>query len=215
MICDKPAWCKANNTNIDDYKSDLEKNIQNIKLDEDLLLCIDVHCKNEMHINECDRYCIEILDAITSAVKDNIPSSSNPKEKIVAGWTDEIKEYQKEAQFCHALWISAKRPNNNNLHWAMKQSRNQFHYAFRRAKRNEESLRNNKFIQCCLDGKIDNLIKEIKKKRGKSNSNSSIIDGKVGDDAIADHLSNVYEELFNSINSDDEMNDLLNDIKRK
>ena len=62
------------------------------------------------------------------------------EKKTIAGWTEEVKVFQEEAQFYYSLWLSAGRPNNTDLHWAMKHSRNQFHYAVRRAKRNEETI---------------------------------------------------------------------------
>ena len=92
----------------------------------------------------------------------------------------------------------------------MKYSRNHFHYAIWSAKKNEDTIKNyNQFVKCCLEGKVDDMLKEIRKKRGNHNTNSSVIDGKVGDEPIANHFSNIYEELFSSVKSDNEMNDFL------
>ena len=71
---------------------------------------------------------------------------------------------------------------------------------------------NNQFVKCCLEGKVDDMLKEIRKKRGNHNTNSSVIDGKVGDEPIANHFSNIYEELFSSVKSDNEMNDFLKKV---
>ena len=94
----------------------------------------------------------------------------------------------------------------------MKHSRNQYHYAVRRAKRNEETIRNNKFVEACLDGNIDDLLKEVKRMRGKSATNSTVIDGKTGDDKIANHLKNIYADLYNSVISDDALGELLDQV---
>ena len=71
----------------------------------------------------------------------------------------------------------------------MKHSRNQFHYVVRRARKNEQAIINNKFVQSCLNGDINDLLKEVKKLRGKQSKNSTVIDGKIGDDKISDHFS--------------------------
>ena len=80
--------------------------------------------------------------------------------------------FQNEVKFYHALWLSSGRPINSDLHWAMKHSRNQFHYAVRRAKKNEAAISNNKFIQSCLNGDIDDLLKEAKKLRVRNSKKS-------------------------------------------
>ena len=94
----------------------------------------------------------------------------------------------------------------------MKNSRNQYHYAIRRVKRKEATIRNNKFIKCCLEGNVDNLLKEVKKLQGIKSKNSTTIDGKVGDKNIANHFSAIYEGLYNSVISDDALGVLLDEI---
>ena len=159
----KPAWFKASENNISSYVTDLHEKINSIHPPEDLLLCRDTHCSDASHIDQCDQYCLDILDAISDCVKDNIPVTGKSGKKVIAGWTEEVKHFQKEAQFYHALWLSSGRQNNTDLHWAMKHSRNQYQYAVRRAKRNEATISNNKFIQSCLSANVDNLLKEVKR----------------------------------------------------
>ena len=209
----KPAWYKASDENVQSFKDSLVENLLNIQPSEDLILCRDVHCKNKHHISECDNYCLDVLNAISDSVKLNIPYTGQDKEKkVIAGWNNEVKSFQKEAQFYHALWISSGKPINTDLHWAMKNSRNQYHYAVRRAKRNHDAIVNNKFVQCCLEGKVDDLLKEVKKMRGSQSKNSTVIDDHVGDDKIANHFCDIYEELYNSVLSDDALGELLTQI---
>ena len=71
---------------------------------------------------------------------------------------------------------------------------------------------NNKFVQCCLEGKVNDLLKEVKRMRGNKSKNPTIVDGKVGDENISNHFSEIYEELYNSVISDDALGDLLKNI---
>ena len=184
-VTPKPAWYKATDNNLRSYKNDLQDRINNVNLPEDLLVCRDVHCTNPEHIDQCDKYCLDILEAISESVRDNIPMTGSDKQKkVITGWSTEVKQFQNEAKFYHALWISSGKPINTDLHWAMKSSRNQFHYAVRRAKRNEKAIINNKFVQACLNNDIDDLLKEVKNMRGVRAKNSTVIDGNVGDTNI-------------------------------
>ena len=124
----------------------MTENILNLSPWEDILLCRNTHCQDKKHTEDIDKYGLEILEAISDSVKNNIPTTGARDNKMVAGWNEEVKGWQNEARFYYALWVSAGRPNNTELHWSMKHSRNQYHYAIRRAKRNETAIRNNKFI---------------------------------------------------------------------
>ena len=147
----KPAWHKASSKNVNSYASDLNDKILNISIPEDLLSCRNTKCKNQEHIDNCDKYCFDILEAISESVKDNIPlTGKNNEKKVVAGWSANVKYFQNEARFYHALWLSNGNQNNTQLHWAIKKLPDQFHYLVRRANRNEETIRNNKFVQSCL-----------------------------------------------------------------
>ena len=53
-----------------------------------------------------------------------------------------------------------------------------------------------------------NIFQEIRKFRGTSSSFSSRIDEEVGAENIANHFAEIYEKLYNNVESGDEMNSI-------
>ena len=96
----------------------------------------------------------------------------------------------------------------------MKQSKNSYHYAVRRLKKKNNELVNNKFVEAALNNKID-IFKEIKNLRGSSDKGASTIDGHSDPVSISNHFSSIYKDLFNSVPSDDKVNDLLGMINEE
>ena len=86
--------------------------------------------------------CDSLLAIIDECTFLNIPPSSLPNEKRRPGWSDVVRPFQDDAKFYHSLWLSYGKPVNCNLYNVMKRSRNQYHYAVRRMKRNEEYINN-------------------------------------------------------------------------
>ena len=62
----------------------------------------------------------------------------NNKRNIIAGWKDDLKPYKDAALFWHAVWISAEKPINNELHKIMKRTRNIYHLQIRKCKKAAE-----------------------------------------------------------------------------
>ena len=95
----------------------------------------------------------------------------------------------------HSVWRSAGRPQNTELHRIMKHTRNVFHYQVRKCRRVEDTLRNKKLIENCLENDLD-LFSEIKKLRSSNNKEDVTIDGAVGKD-IPNKFAGIYGDLFN------------------
>ena len=161
----KPAWKKAKSDDIDNYCHNLSKKNRNLVPSEDILLCRDLHCSNPSHLDQITAFTNDVLEAIVASVEETIPmtkpTNTSSLEKCLPGWTEHVKPFKDEADFGFSLWISANKPQNNDLHWAMRHSRNQYHYAFRRLKKKVNLIKNNKFLNACLNGGV-NIFKEIK-----------------------------------------------------
>ena len=60
--------------------------------------CIDVHCKNQSHIDEIDDYITGVLDYVDSSIatiiRENNITPVN-KKKAFPGWNDEVKPFVK------------------------------------------------------------------------------------------------------------------------
>ena len=152
-----------------------------------LTSCQDPKCQDSDHIRDIDGYVKSLLTSIDESAKETIPlkGGNNHRKpggqrKALAGWKEFVEPFQKNAQFWHAIWLSAGKPINTELHSIMKRTRNCFHYQVRRCRRVENFLVNQKIIENCIQDDKD-LFKEIKKHRGAGNQEELVIDGAIGE----------------------------------
>ena len=66
-------------------------------------------------------------------------------KKVLAGWNDEVKSFQESAQFWFAVWVSAGRPVNSELHNLMKRTRNRYHFMVRKCRKYSDRIKSNNF----------------------------------------------------------------------
>ena len=164
--------------------------------------CTDVHCKDSGHIQEIDQYTKEVLGAIDSSIK-SIASAKRQttRAKIVPGWSDTVKPFCEEAKFWHAIWISAGRPINTELHRIMKRTRNAYHYAVRKCKKAAENIKRTKLLENCMVGGND-VFKELRKMRQVRSEPPAVIDGNT---EPSERFADVYGQLYNSADDQDDV----------
>ena len=56
-------------------------------------------------------------------------------------WNAEMQPFK--AMFWHAIWVSAVRPMNTQLHQLMKKTRNAYHFQIRKCKKMKDILKRN------------------------------------------------------------------------
>ena len=206
---EKPMWHKSNSLNITNYCNDLKSHLLDIDTDCDALFCRDVHCSSSDHLEKLEMLCNEVLGSITDAVKDNIPHSSCRETPITPGWTEYIHPFKEDSIFWHSVWVSAGRPVDTELHRVMKNCRNKYHYAVRRVRRHEKEIRKSKFLSACLDGKVSDILHDIKASRKQSSKSSAVIDGISNKSDISDHFREIYSDIYNSQNDKDDLKSFI------
>ena len=97
-------------------------------------------------------------------------------------------------------------PNSVALHDIMTRTRNLYHYAVRKVQRKEDYLRATKLFEAAETGSTD-LLKEMKKIRGGSASPDlpDQVAGADGEHEIVDKFREVYQALYNSTDTSEEM----------
>ena len=81
----------------------------------------------------------------------------------------------------------------------MKRTRNRFHFVVRKVKKNKAKIEQDKMLRSFLDGKVNNLVKILKKQRAAGSEKiPNLMDGRVGKTNIANYLANNYSTLYNS-----------------
>jgi hypothetical protein len=93
------------------------------------------------------------------------------------------------------------------LHRVMCWSRNKYHYAVRKLRNQEHSLKAQELVEASEQGDIELLkaMKEIKGSKSKVQSMPDCIEGETEPDEILDKLKEVYETLYNSAETGDAM----------
>ena len=88
----------------------------------------------------------------------------------------------------------------------MTQSRNQYHYAVRRAKTGSDLIKAKKLFEASLSSDID-LLKEMKNiRRGKGQDDlPDNVAGANGEEEIVQNFREVYQTVFNSAGSSAEL----------
>jgi hypothetical protein len=195
----RPMWNKASEAQVNQYTHDLRQLINNISINTDVLCCRNVHCDCDSHKRKLDEMCIDLMDCITKAVKANIPESSASKSSpVIAGWNDHVQPFKERSQFWQAVWQSAGRPIDTELHRVFKHARNQYHYQVRKVKRLESEIRKDKFLDACLNNKVTDILHEMKSVRNKNIKSSNVIDGHTTSDDISEHFKNIYAKIYNT-----------------
>ena len=208
----KPAWNKVTTDQINSYRNKLTEALHNITIPEESLSCSNVKCSNEHHCTAIDSYSEDILAAINNSVSSTIPQTNSVHQTpVIPGWNDHVKPYQTEAKFWHAVWTSYGRPENTSIHAAMKYSRNQFHYAVRRAKNQEASIRKDKYLNQCINNNTTAIFRDLKKQR-KTAERPNNMDGVTGSTNIANKFRHTYNKLYNVHEDQLDINSLLNEI---
>ena len=209
----RPLWRKATSVEISNFRCDLKTKLDNFSL-LDGLLCNDPTCIDASHHKDIDIYSKYLVNSLDSAVNNNIPLSKPVVSKnIKPGWSLLVKPFQDDARFWHAIWVSLGKPVNCEIYNVMKHTRNQYHYAVRRVKKNALKIEQENMLISFLDGKAPNLIKELKSQRSDFKPKGiSNIDGKVGNVNIADHFASKYFNLYNMNESLADTNNLIDDL---
>ena len=201
---------KFEEDNWKDFKTELENRLAKQAIPESLK-CKNVHCTDSNHIQEIDIYAKQVLEAVDSAI---LEVASTMQQKVyrrnaIPGWTDIVKPFSDEAKFWHAVWLSAGKPLNTELHRIMKKTRNVYHYAVRKCKKASENIKKSKLFDYCADtGK--NIFDELRRMRKVSSSPPSTIDG---NDKPASRFADVYGKLYSSINDTEDMVAIRNQVE--
>ena len=208
----KPSWKKSSNHEKENFVQGLNSLLSEVKVDEGIIHCQNVHCKDQAHIKATDDLIIAVLESVDKAAAESlhkVNNKSQEKKSPKPGWSESVKPFQEKAYFWHQVWQSAGRPMNTQLHNIMKKTRNIYHYEVRKCKKAENVVRRNRLLDACLNGNGD-IFKEIKSLRKSSPVVASSMDGRK--ENVEDHFKGIYENLYNSVDDKQEILNLLETV---
>ena len=177
------------------------------------LECSDPKCNDETHSVVRDSFVLDTLSAVIESSHATIPmvggrpGSVRPDSGNMPGWREEVEPARKDSVFWHAVWQSAGRPTDGELYNIMKRTRSRYHTAIRKVRRAAEQIKAQKLLEASVSGGSD-LMNELKKARGGKHTPDlpENVAGANGEEEICEKFRSVYNELYNSAGSGNEMN---------
>ena len=168
----------------------------------DTLSCEDMQCTCDEHTADRDSYVLDVMSAVIEASHQAIPMAGGGGGQggKPSRWKELVAPQQSDAMFWHGVWKSAGRPNSGESFQLMKQTRNKYHYAIRRAERECEALRASQLREAAASGDMA-LIGELKKTLSKQKGGQQVpesLEGEVTEDGILLKFRELYGKLYNS-----------------
>ena len=212
----KPAWHKATQENINNMKTEFRGLLNDIHVPHDSMCCRDLHCKNKEHLAALDEYGLQVLSALEEATTSSIPPTSTAKQKaaVKPGWTEQVKPIKDDMCFWHAVWLSAGKPQNTELHKIYQHLRHKYHYAIRKLRRQENEIKKQKMVQQCVEGKVNDILTELKHQRNPRSSVVTKVDHAEGSTAISEHFKSLYEVIYNHHDQNGELKKVMEDVNK-
>ena len=199
----KPCWKKASEVQKNRFKLKLEGSLKELTTPEICKDCNDVHSANNCHNQASDDFMISLLVCLDNAASECLPTSvgsnvkRNERKPSVAMWKENIQPFKDRSMLWHAIWVSAGKPINTQLHKLMKRARNIYHLQIRRTKKMKDILMKNSLLKACIKNKNGDIFTEIRKMRMSSPTIASTIDGESHD--VPNHVADIYNDLYNSV----------------
>ena len=210
-----PPWQTLSDEEKEGYVQILEEKLENMNISIPCLSCRDVHCKTEEHIRSLDLFMIDLLETIERSADITLMKDSSPTYKRKANlpdWKEDVDPVKDTAHFWNAVWKSAGKPVNCELHIIMKRTRNQYHYMIRKKKILLEQFKREGMLKSCLNNDA-NIFKEIRKQRSCKQEFPTTIDGESSD--IPEYLARKYEKLYNQVDDKANLSILEHELENK
>ena len=207
----KTAWYKASISDIQRYKEVLDRSLENVRLPNDCINCVDSFCA--VHADDVEMLYNDIIDACMNASKVVPCTGKSSRGVVVPGWKEFCDSERKVAIYWHNAWKVEGRPKHGFLAEARRRSRLRFHKAVKLVKRHENAIRSEKMAQSITADCGRHFWSEARAMRGKSSKKlPPSIDDVSGDVNIADHFAGKFCNIYNGVDFDrNAMNSIISD----
>jgi hypothetical protein len=215
-----PPWDRATTTELEAYKSALQTRLQAVQCPHSMLHCRDTLCKEAAHSKERDEVVLDVLLAMVECSYTSLPLTGKARGKqgdkqVIPGWSSEVEPYRLRSNAAYRTWLAAGKPRQGEVHEAKLQSHTQFRYAVRRVKRARKLHQARGLYGAAMAGDIE-LMKElrrIKSGKGQMDELAETVDGATGEDNVVSKFKHVFETLYNSAGTQEEMEVLQGRIR--
>ena len=186
------AWYKVEVQDINEYKSELDRQLDDINFPTNALQCRDFKCNR--HFDELEKFHNSIINSCILSGQKSLPVTGkcrmNDDRNRRIGWNEYCKEKRETAIMWHNKWKEEGRPHNSFSAVMRRVSRLQFHYSVKCIDKNKDIIRSNMIAsQFISDPK--NAWNKCHKFKGGNNKVPNIVDGVTGDKNISEIFSNI------------------------
>ena len=182
----------------------------------DVILCKDCNCNNVEHKEASSKYYDDIMFAITSAGHTTIKTRNRSNGKHLhlhrPGWKEFASERYDMSRETYALWKHEGSPRQGLLFEMKNRPKARFKGAMRFIRRNEDALRKESLAKKLLCKNDKAFWKEIKLMNNSNLSLPNVVDGIIGSNNIVNMWKSHYEDLFNCLKKDKNVNDLCKTV---
>ena len=216
------AWEKAEEEELRAYRENLQGRLEELG-QPDTLDCHDVHCQDQQHVDERDKYVMDVISAVVEAGYSSLPLKPPPRPAKsgakqqrfqLPGWKENCEPLCSAAKFWYSVWLSAGRPKTGELHRLMVNTRVKFRTAVRRARSEANSAKAHLLLSAAESGDRA-LLQAMKRVIGSTRQEQQVpdsLEGAHGSGAVLDKFKSLYEALYNSAASVVKMGNILTTI---
>ena len=204
------AWHRCNDVTIGKYQSKLDQQLLQINPSHEAWGCKNHKCINHHEFIQSQHS--NLIKLWLEASNSSLPHTSNnvkERHKIIAGWSEHVKEHKKYAKECHDAWMQAGKPRQGDIAIKKRVSRLKFHYAIRYVTKENIRLRNIKMGEAVAGNDDRSLWEEARKMSRCMNKLPNTMDGKTDETEISHIFSEKYRSLYNSVGYSKRNMDLL------
>ena len=96
--------------NVLNYTNESRKQLTDVKLDHDLILCDDINCSDHKHRAAIDTLYYQFTNALKTAATHLSKSTPTQSYRQIPGWNDITAELHAKAREAFLLWQSNGKP---------------------------------------------------------------------------------------------------------
>ena len=202
----KIDWTKVKPHLLDRYHYFTDEHLKSILLPVESFMCEDTMCSDSNHILAIEQYYDEIVKVLINCSNMTVARVPKKVNNVRPGWNVYVADLHQVARQAFLTWRTAGSPRNGQLFLIKNRTRARFKSALRFIKRNEDRLRKDSVAKKLLSKNFQEFWNEIKFMNNSKMSLPNTIDGVSGNDNIVKLWKNHYHEIFNCLNSRQDMN---------
>ena len=205
-------WDKVTDIHLNNYKTLLDHYFSEFVIVNEILECNNFNCRT--HHEYISNKLEEFIDILKFCANSTIPSKVCNGKKRIRGWNDFVAPYKEKSIFWNDVWKSAGRPSTGQLANLRRFSRNKYHWAVRKIKREDNEFFLNETAGQLAGKSFREFWKTIKRIKGTNRISSNVIDGMCNEQDIVNNFKGIYSDLFNSV-PDNEFKTVVNKINNQ